>query len=119
MVNNTLRGCWGEASKVAPEYWWLEAGSSNDLLIAGNRISHCMGDGIAVYAEAGAAGSAPAGAHNNITIERNCLTDVEGKDIRVTSTKGLILKGILCDNADIYLEDCLSVQTDIANSNER
>ena len=119
VVNNTLQGCWGEAIKVAPEYWWLEAGSSNNLLIAGNRISDCMGDGIAVYAEAGAGGSAPAGAHNNITIERNRLVNIEGKDIRVTSTKGLILKDNTCDNADIYLENCLSVQTDIANSNER
>ena len=61
VVNNTLQGCWGEAIKVAPEYWWLEAGSSNNVLIAGNRISDCLGDGIAVYAEAGAGGPAPAG----------------------------------------------------------
>lgn len=111
---NTLEGCVEEAIKVAPEYWWLEAGSSNDVLITGNDIRHCEGMGIAVYAWAGAGGLAPAGAHKDIIIRDNRLMDVAGREIWVTSTRGLILR----DNdfgesePDIKLEHCERVATD-------
>ncbi len=111
--DNLLVGCVEEAIKVAPEFWWLEAGSSNDVHITGNTIQHCDGMGIAVYALAGAGGLAPAGAHNDIVIEGNQLLDVAGCEIRVTSTRGLILR----DNdfgdtePDIKLEHCEDVVT--------
>ena len=111
--NNRLEGCVGEVIKVAPEFWWLEAGSSNDVRITGNKIQHCGGMGIAVYAQAGAGGMAPAEAHNNIVIEGNRLRDVAGREIWVTSTRGLILH----DNdfgdtqPDIKLEHCEDVLT--------
>jgi hypothetical protein len=109
--NNRLVGCVGEAIKVAPEFWWLEAGSSSDVRITGNVIQQCDGMGIAVYALAGAGGLAPAGAHSDIVIEGNRLLDVAGREIWVTSTRGLTLR----DNdfgdtePDIKLEQCQEV----------
>lgn len=113
VADNRLRGCWGEAIKVAPEFWWLEAGSSNGVRIVGNRIDDCLGDGIAVYAEAGAGGFAPAGAHNEIVIEGNTISNTLGKDIRVTSTRRLVLRNNLCEATDIHLANCLHVQSDV------
>jgi hypothetical protein len=106
--NNRLEGCVEEAIKVAPEFWWLEAGSSNNIRITGNTIRHCDGMGIAVYALAGAGGLAPAGAHNNIVIEDNQLRDVAGREIWVTSTRGLTLRNNDFGDIepDIKLENC-------------
>jgi len=106
--NNRLERCVEEAIKVAPEFWWLEAGSSNDVRITGNTIQHCDGMGIAVYALAGAGGLAPAGAHNNIVIEDNQLRDVAGREIWVTSTRGLTLRNNDFGDIepDIKLENC-------------
>ncbi len=106
--NNRIEGCVEEAIKVAPEFWWLEAGSSNDVRITGNTIQHCGGMGIAVYALAGAGGLAPAGAHNNIVIEDNRLRDVAGREIWVTSTRGLTLRNNDFGDIepDIKLENC-------------
>ncbi len=109
--NNRLAGCVEEAIKVAPEFWWLEAGSSNDVRITGNSIQHCGGMGIAVYAQAGVGGLAPAGAHNNIVIEGNRLRAVAGREIWVTSTRNLILRhnDFGDTEPDIKLEQCEDV----------
>lgn len=109
--DNRLEGCVGEAIKVAPEFWWLEAGSSNDVRITGNTIQRCGGMGIAVYAEAGAGGMAPAGAYNNIVIEGNRLRDVGARGIWVTSTRGLTLRNNDFGDIepDIKLEQCEDV----------
>jgi len=104
--DNKLEGCWGEAIKVAPEYWWLEAGSSNDVRIVGNQISSCLGKGIAVYAIAGKGGIAPAGAHNDIVIEGNTITNTADTHIWVTSTKGLVLRNNTYDREKAKFEQC-------------
>ncbi len=116
VTGNTLEGCHHEAIKVAPEFWWLEAGSSNDVHIAGNRIRHCHGKGIAVYALAGSGGIAPAGAHNNIVIEGNQITDTQDIDIWVTSTQGLVLRNNRLDRvkSEVKLEQCENVRTDLS-----
>ena len=115
MQDNVLEGCWGEAIKVAPEYWWLEAGSSQDLRITGNHMRDCLGDGIAVYARAGAGGMACAGAHKDIVIQDNVLSNVQGIDIWVTSTQGLTLKNNRFDQGEpeVKLESCEELDTDI------
>ncbi len=38
IVDNTLEGTWSEAIKVAGERYWLESGSSSNLVIEGNEI---------------------------------------------------------------------------------
>jgi hypothetical protein len=108
--DNRIEACWGEAVKVSPEYWWLESGSSNDVAITGNTITNCLGKGIAVYAIAGKGGMAPTGAHNNIVIENNTITDVEDLHIWVSSTKGLTLKDNTYDTTKLKLENCQDVK---------
>jgi hypothetical protein len=88
---NQLTDNWGEAIKVAPEYWWLESGSSNDLVIRGNVIRGCRDIAIAVYAFGGSRKIAPAGAHSNITIAGNRVSQCPLPNILVTSTRRLKL----------------------------
>ena len=93
IVDNILVGSWMEAIKVSPEYWWLESGSSNDLVIRGNTIRACRGIGIAVYAHGGTGKVAPSGAHRNITIADNHVERRSAQpNIAVTSTRGLVLR---------------------------
>ncbi len=89
--DNVIAGCWGEAIKIAPEWWWLEAGSSNDLTLANNTITNCQWLGIAVYAINGNRQVAPAGAHRDIRITGNRISGGPAPAILVTSTVGLTL----------------------------
>ena len=88
---NTLVGNVMAAIMVAPEWWWLESGSSNNVMIAGNTIRDCGDVAIAVYAFGGAPTLAPAGAHNNITISGNNMIGCPLPNVLVTSTRGLHL----------------------------
>jgi hypothetical protein len=38
---NTCRENWGSGILISPEWWWLEAGSSDDLVVSGNTITGC------------------------------------------------------------------------------
>ncbi len=82
---------------MAPEYWWLESGSSNNVEIRGNVIRNCRSLAIAVYSFGGPRNIAPAGAHNNITIVGNTITDCPLPNILVTSTKGLKVADNACE----------------------
>jgi parallel beta-helix repeat protein len=86
---NRMEGCWMSAILVSPEYWWLEAGSSSDLLITGNTITKCTGIPIRIEATGGNGDIAPSGAHRNITVTGNTITDCTMPGILVTSTAGL------------------------------
>ncbi|MHB8974029.1 MAG: right-handed parallel beta-helix repeat-containing protein [Pirellulaceae bacterium] len=86
---NTLVGNVMTAIMVAPEWWWLESGSSNNVRIINNTVRDCGDVAIAVYAFGGAPAVAPAGAHNNITVRGNDLTGCPLPNILVTSTSGL------------------------------
>ena len=88
---NTLVGNVMAAIMVAPEWWWLESGSSNNVKILNNTIRDCGAVAIAVYAFGGAPGVAPAGAHNYITISGNTITGCPLPNILVTSTRCLDL----------------------------
>ena len=88
---NRIAGCWGEAIKLAPEWWWLEAGSGSDVSITGNTITACETFAIAVYAHGGNGTLAPPGAHRNITIVNNQVSGCPLPGIVVTSTNGLRL----------------------------
>ncbi len=89
---NRLQECWMEAIKVAPEFWWLESGSSNDVTIADNQISSCRDVAIAVYAHANSGDIASSGLHNNIRIIGNEISACPLPGIVVTSTKELELR---------------------------
>ncbi|MHC4556586.1 MAG: ankyrin repeat domain-containing protein [Planctomycetota bacterium] len=89
---NRLQECWMEAIKVAPEFWWLESGSSNDVTIVDNRIHSCRDVAIAVYAHANSGDLASSGLHNNIRIIGNEISACPLPGIVVTSTKALELR---------------------------
>ena len=108
--DNRMELCWGEAIKVAPEYFWLESGSSNNVTIKGNTILNCIRKGIAVYAWAGTGDLAPAGAHNDIVIENNTITNTREEHIWVTSTKGLVLRNNELGKDKLKLENCEDVE---------
>jgi parallel beta-helix repeat protein len=95
---NHMEGCWMSAILVSPEYWWLEAGSSTDLTIAGNTITNCTGVPIRVAATGGKGDIAPAGAHRNITITGNTVTGCAMPGILVTSTTELRVSGNILKN---------------------
>jgi hypothetical protein len=77
---------------VAPEYWWLESGSSNNVEIRDNTIAACRVRPILVQAHGGegliSGKPAPSGAHNNLTIAKNVISDSPLPNIEVTSTDG-------------------------------
>jgi hypothetical protein len=92
----TISGCTLEGSQevgilVAPEWWWLEAGSASELVITGNTIVNCPTPGIVVMAISGGGRIAPAGAHRAIRIADNRFEHVRFPCILCTSTDGLEL----------------------------
>lgn len=89
---NQLDGCWMEAIKIAPEYWWLEAGSSSDVVVRDNVIKDGFGPAISVISKGGQGDISPAGAHRNITIRGNRIEDSPAPQILVTSTDGLVIE---------------------------
>jgi hypothetical protein len=98
ITGNRLDGCWEEAIKVSPEYWWLEAGSSNDVKITNNTVVNCRSFAISVWADGGRGQVAPAGAHNDIVITGNTVRDCPMPGILVTSTIGLRLEENTLEN---------------------
>jgi hypothetical protein len=92
VVGNRLEGCRMSAILVSPEYWWLEAGSSSDVRLAGNTITACQGTAINIEAVGGDGQIAPAGAHRDIVIAGNTVAGCPWPAIRVTSTDGLRLE---------------------------
>lgn len=92
ITGNTLTDNWGQAIKLAPEYSWLEAGSSNNVIVSDNTITGCHDAAIAVYANGGNRKTAPAGAHKNITVTGNTISGSSNPAIALTSIKGLTLE---------------------------
>jgi hypothetical protein len=78
---------------VSPEFWWMEAGMSSDLLIKDNLIKGCLQTPIQIHARGGNRKILPAGALRNISILNNRIEDSAWPLIHVTSTSGLTLEG--------------------------
>jgi parallel beta-helix repeat protein len=89
---NRIQGAEMSAILVAPEYWWLEAGSSSDLKITENTITDCQGIPICIEATAGNGDIAPAGAHQRLSILGNTIKNCPAPGILVCSTDGLRLE---------------------------
>lgn len=100
LIGNTLDGNWGEAIKISPEYWWLEAGSSANVVASDNHVSNCRTTAIAIYANGGTGAIAPAGAHRNITVTDNQVVASPLPNIVVTSTDTLMLGDNRCVRSD-------------------
>ena len=91
IVGNVLEGCWMEAIKLAPEYWWLEAGSGIEVSIRDNVIRNCFNRAISVTSTGGDGSVSPTGAHRDIVISGNRIEDSPAPRILVTSTEGLTI----------------------------
>ena len=89
ITGNHIESSRMSAILVAPEYWWLESGTSTNVKINGNTISNCLGIPICVEAMAGNGEIAPAGAHKNIGITDNLIENCAAPGILVTSTTDL------------------------------
>ncbi len=77
---------------ISPEFWWLEAGTSSDLVIRDNFIEGCLQTPIQILAPGGDGRPLPSGAHRNISVLKNRMADCPWPLIRVTSTSGVVLK---------------------------
>lgn len=88
---NRIESSWMSAILVAPEYWWLEAGTSRDLVISNNTITDCKDIPIRVEAAGGDGEFAAAGAHQNVKILGNTISQSAMPGILVTSTSQLTI----------------------------
>jgi acetyl esterase/lipase len=93
IIGNRFTENWMEAIKLSPEFWWLEAGCGDDVIIEGNIITRCHDTAIRVSAYLASDRPLPAGAHNRITIKGNAIKDCPTPQIHVTSTDGLTVSG--------------------------
>jgi hypothetical protein len=93
---NTISGTRGAGILVTPEFWWLESGSANNVIVRDNVVSDCLTYPILVAATAGAGGVSPAGAHNNITVTGNTIKSSPFPQITVTSTDHVTITGNKC-----------------------
>jgi hypothetical protein len=103
---------------ISPEFWWMEAGMSSDVVVRDNFIKGCLETPIRILALGGSRQILPAGALRNISIRNNRIEDSAWPLIHVTSTSGLTIEGnVLPDsppaNHDksikpILLENCES-----------
>lgn len=87
IIGNTCQGNRGPGILIAPEWWWMEAGSSDDLVISGNTITDCSDHSLIIQAGAGSGEQAPAGAHNRIEVKDNKITTAKLPAVFIGSVK--------------------------------
>jgi hypothetical protein len=91
--DNTLTKCRMESIKVAPEFFWLESGSSCNVKIMRNTVLDCGGVAIAVYALGGDGEFAASALHRGIWIVGNRIYNCPLPNVLVTSTSDLVVTG--------------------------
>jgi len=77
---------------ISPEFWWMEAGSSSDVVVKDNHIEGCSETPIQILAPGGNGRPLPSGAHRDISILGNRMVDCRWPLIRATSTSRLMIK---------------------------
>lgn len=93
IADNLIEGSVMTGILISPEYWWLEAGLSDELVISGNRIEGGRGMGIAVMAEGGNHVLAQAGTFRNIRVTGNTIKGGASPGLLLTSIRGLSEEG--------------------------
>ena len=93
VIGNKISHGWMAAVLVAPEFWWMEAASSSDVEIRNNVIVGCRRPAIEIIAPGGNGKPLPSGAHRNIVIAGNTITESAWPNIYVTSTERLVITG--------------------------
>jgi hypothetical protein len=92
IIDNTITESWMAAVLVSPEFYWFEAGASSDVGISGNRIIGCRQPAIEVVAFGGNGQPLASGAHRDITIASNTISESVWPNIHVTSTSRLVIR---------------------------
>ena len=80
---------------VSPEFWWMEAGMSSNVVVRDNVIKGCLQTPIQIHARGGDGQMLPAGALRNISILNNRFEDCVWPLVHVTSTSNLKIEGNL------------------------
>jgi hypothetical protein len=103
---------------ISPEFWWMEAGMSSDVMVKDNFIKGCLEPPIQIRALGGNRQILPAGALRNISILNNRIEHSAWPLIHVTSSSGLTIEGNVLPDAPpanhdksikpILLENCES-----------
>lgn len=93
IIGNKMVGNWLDAVLLAPEFYWLESGLSNNIVLQNNIIDNCHATAIDVNALNGNCQVLPSGAHANVKITGNIITRSRWPNIAVTSTAGLQITG--------------------------
>ena len=101
---------------ISPEFWWMEAGMSSDVVVKDNIIKGSLQTPIQIHARGGNRQILPAGALRSISILNNRIEDSVWPLIHVTSTSGLTIEGTVLPAAPpenqaapaepILLENC-------------
>ncbi len=92
VADNIITHSWMAAILVSPEFWWFEAGSASDVFISGNKITGCRQPAIQIVASGGNGKPLASGAHRNLTVSSNVITESVWPNILVTSTSGLVIR---------------------------
>jgi parallel beta-helix repeat protein len=88
--SNTFVGC-RESIRSSPDYSYFSGGTSSGLVIENNTIEDNVGSAIIIEAYMGDGAVASAGAHQNIRIVGNTITNSSAPGIVVGSTRGAVL----------------------------
>ncbi len=90
ITHNRVVGAVMTGILVSPEFWWLEAGFADDLLVEHNTIREGGGPGISIVSIGGDGSLSPAGAFRGITVRHNTIADVPAPGLLLTSIRGLV-----------------------------
>ena len=111
--NNTIEGTQLAAISLSPEFNWLEAGCSNNIVVRNNSIRNCMHasthpgmtqPGVITVITINASGKvSEAGTSNNITITNNTIDHCPKPYVVATSTTNLTISENKFSNEDILV----------------
>ncbi len=89
-----IEGSWMAGILMAPEWFWLEAAHSANVVIENNEITAGAMEAINIHSPSAAGrGYSPAGAHKNINIRNNLIRYYYDPAFFITSVDGLKLSG--------------------------
>ena len=78
---------------ISPEFWWMEAGMSSNVVVKDNIIKGSLESPIRIRAHGGDRQILPAGALRDLSILNNRMEDCAWPLIHATSTTGLVMDG--------------------------
>ena len=96
---NTIVGCEGSAIVITPQFFWMEAGFSNNVEISNNKIRNCMfrehgneteqAGALSIVYKNPNKSFAPTGSFNNISIHNNAIEECPRPCVVLSSIKGV------------------------------